>query len=137
MQGAHIDELFTDNRDERLKFNAQLAERSPMVTGKKPLEYFTRANVTWIDYWPSPAADYYSELLMFTACNYMLRYAYTYTIQFDIDEFWTPGRDTKEKLVPDFLDAHMKEEYADVGFFQVETLPPVSCPLHTALTACR
>lgn len=122
MQGAHIDDLFNGNRDKRLNFNSQLAERSPEVTGKKPLETFSRANVTWQDYWPSPAASYYGEMFMFSACHYRLRYAYDYTIQFDIDEFWTAGKDTKEKHLTDFLDKHMHKDYATVGFFQVSIM---------------
>lgn len=119
MQGYQVDELFSAKRDERLKFNAVLAERSPAVTGKKPLKKFTRSKTVWQDYWPSPAADYYAEALMFTACHYRNRYAYDYSIQFDIDEFWTPTSKSQEKLLPDFLDKHMEPKSSQMIFVQV------------------
>ena len=73
---------------------------------------------------------------MFSACHYRLRYAYDYSIQFDIDEFWTASNTTKEKLLTDFLDVHMLEEYATVGFYQVRTsalLTPLSSECFTKL----
>lgn len=119
MQGHAVDELFSDKRTDRLQYNSQLAERSPGVTGKEPLKKFVRKNTEWFDYWPGPTAQYYSEELIFSSCHYRNRYAYDYSIQFDIDEFWTPANSTVEQLLPDFLDKHMEEQTAEILFTQV------------------
>ena len=125
-----MDDLFSAKRNERLGFNAQLAERSPEITGDKPLVPFVRSGTTWYEYFPSPGASYYGEMFMFSACHYRFRYAYDYTIQFDTDEFWTTSPKMKEKLLPDFLDAHMNKDSASVGFHQVG-----NCPSHLNLSS--
>ena len=129
MQGPHIDELFGDRRSERLEFNAALAERSPLDTGTEPLQRFEDPHVEWFEYWPSPTAQFYAEMLMFSACHYRLRYAYTYTIQFDIDEFWYAGEHIPEKTLPAFLDKYMHPDAASMGFFQVSAGWASAAPL--------
>lgn len=59
MQGAHIDELFTAERDSRLKFNERLAERSSSITGHEPLQRFDMHKVAWREYYPAPTAQFY------------------------------------------------------------------------------
>ena len=125
MQGPHIDELFGDRRSERLEFNAALAERSPLDTGTEPLQRFEDPHVEWFEYWPGPTAQFYAEMLMFSACHYRLRYAYTYSIQFDIDEFWYAGEHIPEKTLPAFLDKYMHPDAATMGFFQVALAGPL------------
>lgn len=119
LQGKQIDDLFTPERDERLKLNAQLAERTPEVTGKQPLKRFDRSKVIWHEYWPNPNAHYYGIFLIFSACAYRLRYAYDYTSHFDIDEFWVAARGTKERRLPDFLDTHVEKKAVSASFPQV------------------
>ena len=137
LQGYQVDELFGPKRDERLKFNAVLAERSPAVTGKQPLRRFKRSRTVWQEYWPSPTADYYAEALMFTACHYRNRYAYDYSIQFDIDEFWTPTTKSEEKLLPDFLDRNMKKNSSQMLFTQVLEALPLYKPFAAAVRTCQ
>ena len=62
---------------------------------------------------------YYAEELIFSSCHYRLRYAYTYSIQFDIDEFWSAGEHIPEKTLPAFLDKYMHPDAASMGFSQV------------------
>lgn len=121
MQGYQIDELFSSKRMDRLKYNFQLAELSPGVTGKQPLKKFVRSKTNWFEYWPGPTAQYYAEEFIFSACHYRNRYAYDYSIQFDIDEFWTATHKTEEKLLPDFLDKHMEEKTSEMLFVQVSS----------------
>ena len=59
LQGPHIDDLFTAERDNRLKFNERLAERSSSITGRAPLQRFDMPMVTWREYYPAPTAQYY------------------------------------------------------------------------------
>lgn len=73
----------------------------------------------WQDYFASPSAQFHVEELIFTACHYRLRYAYDYTVQFDIDEFWVPGSKSQSNSLPDFLDHHMSQDAASIGFTQV------------------
>ena len=122
-QGQHIDELFSESRGQRLEFNGALAERSPLHTGTEPLKKFPDPRVQWREYWPSPTAMYYAEELLFSACHYSLRYSYSYSIQFDIDEFWYAGQHTPEKTLPAFLDKHMHPDAASMGFHQVSAQP--------------
>ena len=121
MQGVHIDDLFNSNRQTRLEFNAKLTRHARRHVGEQPLGKFDRNNVIWQDYYASPSAQYHAEELIFTACHYRLRYAYDYTIQFDVDEFWTPGKNSQEKTLTDFLDKHMNPDAASIGFKQVST----------------
>ena len=136
MQGSHIDELFGDKRSERLEFNAALAERSPLDTGTEPLQRFEDPAVEWREYWPSPTAMYYAEELVLSSCHYHLRYAYTYSIQFDIDEFWYPAEHTPEKTLPAFLDKNMHPDAASMGFFQVQRWLG-ACSTHVLLAPCE
>ena len=76
--------------------------------------------MVWQDYYASPSAQFHVEELLFTACHYRLRYAYDYTVQFDIDEFWALGPKGDAKTLPEFLDQHMSKDAASIGFLQVQ-----------------
>lgn len=119
LQGAHIDDLFNSNRQNRLDFYAKHSRQARRHIGEQPLGRFERANTVWQEYSASPSAQFHVDELIFTACHYRLRYAYDYSVQFDVDEFWVPGKNTEIKSLPHFLDQHMKQEAASIGFPQV------------------
>lgn len=70
-------------------------------------------------YWSNTLAEQQMEDLVASACHYRLRYAYDYIINFDVDEFWVPGRDAEEQSLSEFLDRHMSKKAASIGFKQV------------------
>lgn len=121
MQGAHIGDLFNEKRDTSLQSVHRLTRRARFM-GEQPLKRFEGHKIIWQEYTASPTAQFHAEELVFTACHYRLRYAYDYTIQFDIDEFWTPGAISEEKMLPDFLDKHMGANAASIGFKQVSQI---------------
>ena len=99
----------------------------PWTTGTEPLQRFEDPAVEWREYWPSPTAQYYAEMLMFSSCHYRLRYAYTYTVQFD--EFWYAGEHTPKKTLPAFLDEYMHPDAASMSFSQVSADWAPAAPL--------
>lgn len=120
-QGAHIDDLFNSNRQSRLDSYSKVSRHARRHVGDQPLGRFERSNTLWQEYSASPSAQFHVEELIFTACHYRLRYAYDYTVQFDVDEFWMPGRNSEAKTLPDFLDQHMNKDAASIGFKQVSS----------------
>lgn len=119
LQGSHISDLFNENGEDRQQSNQRLTRRA-RSTGEQPVKKFDRGDIVWQEYAANPTAQSHAEELIFTACHYRLRYAFDYTVQFDIDEFWTPALTTEEKTLPEFLDVHMSKDAASIGFKQVE-----------------
>ena len=136
LQGKHIDDLFNNNRQSRLESNAKLMRRPKRHVhfGDEPLVRFGRSNVIWQEYSASPSGQFHVDELIFTACHYRLRYAYDFTTQFDVDEFWAPGQKTEASTsLPDFLDQNMNKDAASIGFLQV--CLPLLCAAMKALLA--
>lgn len=126
--GPHIEELFNDTlRQKRIAYNANFLERSAANVGTQPLRRFQKMNVEWFDYWPSPTAAYYAEEVIFALCHYRNRYAYDYSSQFDIDEFWVPTKNVEQTL-PEFLMKRLPDNATEAIFHQVYY--PLSCVTH-------
>lgn len=79
------------------------------------------AGLEWFEYYPSPKVPYYGQQLIYNACQYRLRYAYDYVMQFDIDEFFVLTGNVRPEYInfPQFLDANFPTDAASLTFVTV------------------